>query len=201
LRTLLLATNNQGKVRELSVLLASEVWELTTLAQQGVEVEVNETGKTLEENATIKSKAYTRISNLITIADDSGLEVNALDGEPGPLSARYAGNGASDRGRIDYLLARLSGVPWEERKARFRCVIAIAFPDGEIELCQGECEGIITFEPKGKQGFGYDPIFYLTEFNKTMAELSLEEKNKVSHRGKAAGQALRFLTGQFTEGA
>jgi len=198
LQKLLLATNNQAKARELSALLASDVWELTTLAQQGIEIEISETGETLEANATIKARAYGELSNLTTIADDSGLEVEALGGEPGHLSARYAGEGASDREKIDYLLSRLSGVPWEKRRARFRCIIAVAFSGSKIELCPGECQGIITFDPQGEGGFGYDPVFYLPEFGKTMAEFDLRDKNKVSHRGMAARKARQLLVEHFT---
>jgi XTP/dITP diphosphohydrolase len=130
---------------------------------------------------------------MLALADDSGLEVDALGGEPGPLSARYAGERASDRDRIDYLLSRLKGVPWEKRTARFRCVIALAVPGGNVEICSGECPGIITFTPKGKYGFGYDPIFYLPELGKTMAELPLAIKNQISHRGQAAHKAHQLL--------
>jgi XTP/dITP diphosphohydrolase len=121
--------------------------------------------------------------------------VDALGGEPGTLSARYAGEGASDRDRISYLLTKLEGVPQEKRAARFRCVIAIATPRGEVEICSGECRGIITFAPKGNRGFGYDPVFYLPELGKTMAELSPQEKNKISHRGRAAEKARQLLKG------
>jgi XTP/dITP diphosphohydrolase len=109
------------------------------------------------------------------------------------MSARYAGEGALDRDRVNYLLARLKGIPWEKRSAHFRCVIALATPDGKVELCSGECRGFITFEPKGEHGFGYDPVFYLPELDKTMAELSLEEKNRVSHRGQAARKVYQAL--------
>ncbi|MCL0036040.1 XTP/dITP diphosphatase [Dehalococcoidia bacterium] len=190
---LLLATNNQGKIRELAFLISSKAWEHTTPAREGVEIEVRETGKTFEENATIKALAYAKASNLVAIADDSGIEVEALNGEPGVLSARYAGEKASDRERADHLLAELAGVPWEKRSARFRCVIAIATPEGEVELCSGECRGFIALESRGENGFGYDPIFYLPEFGRTMAELSFEEKNGVSHRGKAAREARLVL--------
>jgi XTP/dITP diphosphohydrolase len=132
-------------------------------------------------------------SQLLTLADDSGLEVDALGGEPGRLSARYAGEGASDRDRVDYLLSRLKGVPWPERTACFRCVIAVATPGGSVEICLGECRGFITLEPRGERGFGYDPIFYLPELDRTMAELPLEIKNRVSHRGQAARKARLIL--------
>ena len=132
-------------------------------------------------------------SKLLVLADDSGLEVDALGGEPGPLSARYAGEGASDKERIDYLLSRLEGIPWKRRTARFRCVITIATPEGEVETGTGECRGLITLKPRGKYGFGYDPVFYLPELEKTMAELPLEVKNQVSHRGQAARKVHQLL--------
>ena len=131
---------------------------------------------------------------MLTLADDSGLEVDALGGEPGPLSARYAGKDASDISRISYLLARLKDVPGEKRTARFRCVIALATPDGEVELCSGECRGLITLEPRGELGFGYDPIFYFPGLDKTMAELPPEVKNRVSHRGQAARKVYQRLS-------
>lgn len=183
---LLLATNNKGKVREYRRLLQSLPFDLVTLAEVGITADVEEVGETLEENAGLKATTLSTQSKLLALADDSGLEVDALGGEPGRLSARYAGEGASDRDRIDYLLAKLDGVPREKRTACFKCVIAIAKPDGKVGVCCGECRGIITSEPKGERGFGYDPIFYLPELGKTMAELSLEIKNEVSHRGQAA---------------
>jgi XTP/dITP diphosphohydrolase len=186
LRKLLLATNNKAKVREYRSLLKALPFELVTLREQGITRVVSEVGESLEENAELKALALAAESQLVALADDSGLEVDVLGGEPGPLSARYAGEGASDKERIDYLLARLGGAPWEKRSARFRCVIAIATPEGGVEFCSGECWGSITFEPRGEEGFGYDPIFYLPRLNKTMAELSLEVKNAVSHRGEAA---------------
>jgi XTP/dITP diphosphohydrolase len=194
---LLLATNNQAKVGEYKSLLKDLPLELVTLAEQGILTVVDEVGESLEENARLKAAVLARESGLPALADDSGLEVDALGGEPGRLSARYAGEGASDRERINYLLARLKDVPYEKRTARFRCVIAIATPEGEVELCSGECPGFISFEPKGEQGFGYDPIFYLPELDKTMAELPLEVKNRVSHRGKAAEKAREVLRRKY----
>ncbi len=190
---LLLATKNPAKVREYWQLLQEIPYEIVTLAEEGIDQVVDETEATLKENAALKAKAYASLSHLLTLADDSGLEVDALGGEPGALSARFAGEGASDKERIDYLLARLLGIPWEQRTARFKCMIAIASLDGEVALCQGECQGIIAFEPKGDNGFGYDPIFYLPELGKTMAELSMDEKNEVSHRGQAVKKARRIL--------
>ncbi len=190
---LLLATNNQAKVREYKSLLQNLPYELMTLADEGINTIVSEEGESLEENARLKATVLAAESQLLALADDSGLEVDALGGEPGRLSARYAGEGASDRERVDYLLARLEGVPWEKRSARFRCVIAIATPDSKVEFCSGECRGIITFEPRGEHGFGYDPVFYLPELEKTMAELPLELKNLVSHRGQAAREVYQVL--------
>lgn len=192
-RKLLLATNNQAKVREYKSLLRNLAYELVTLAEQGITTIVSEVGESLEENARLKATVFADESHLVALADDSGLEVDALGGEPGRLSARYAGEGASDRERVSYLLSRLQGVPWEKRSACFRCIIAIATPSGEVELCSGECRGFITFEPRGEYGFGYDPVFYLPELDKTMAELPLEIKNQVSHRGQAAREVAQVL--------
>ncbi len=190
---LLLATNNQAKVREYRSLLHNLAYELVTLAEQGITAIVSEVGESLEENARLKATVFASESHLVALADDSGLEVDALGGEPGRLSARFAGEGASDRERVNYLLSRLKGVPWEKRLACFRCVIAIATPSGEVEFCSGECRGFITFEPRGEYGFGYDPVFYLPELDKTMAELPLEIKNQVSHRGQAAREVAQVL--------
>ncbi len=190
---LLLATNNQAKVREYHSLLENIPLQLVTLAERGITTVVDEVGESLEENAKLKAMLLAAEGQLLALADDSGLEVDALGGEPGRLSARYAGENASDKDRVNYLLLRLKGVPWEKRSARFRCVIAIATPDGEVEFCSGECQGFITWEPRGEQGFGYDPVFYLPESDKTMAELPLEIKNRVSHRGQAARKVYQLL--------
>jgi len=190
---LLIATGNPGKVREYCSLLRGAPFPLTTLADEGIDIEVDETGHTIEENARMKAIAYAKGSEFLVITDDSGLEVDALKGAPGPLSARYAGENSSDDERIALVLSNLKDVPWEKRSASFRCVIAIASASGIIGLCEGECHGVITFEPSGDKGFGYDPIFYLPELGKTMAELDQGEKNQLSHRGKAAQKALQVL--------
>ena len=190
---LLLATNNQAKVGEYKSLLHSLPYELVTLAEQGITTVVSEVGETMEENARLKATLLADKSRLLALADDSGLAVDALGGEPGLLSARYAGENASDKDRVSYLLSRLKGVPWQKRSACFRCVIAIATPDGEVEFCSGECRGMITLDPRGEQGFGYDPIFYLPELDKTMAELPSEMKNQISHRGQAARKVYQML--------
>ena len=190
---LLLATNNKGKIREYQSLLRGIPYEIVTPAAQGITTQVAEVGGSFEENARLKATTLAKESGLLSLADDSGLEVDALGGEPGSLSHRYAGENATDADRINYLLSKLKDVPEKERTAHFRCVIAIAEPDGKVELYSGECHGIITMEPMGSRGFGYDPIFYLPELRKTMAELSLEEKNKVSHRARAAEKAREYL--------
>jgi XTP/dITP diphosphohydrolase len=190
---LLLATSNKAKVQEYKSLLSDLPYQLVTTADEKITLVVDETGESLEENARLKATALARESKLITLADDSGLEVDALGGEPGKLSARYAGENATDADRIAYLLRRLAGVPREKRTARFRCVIALATPEGKVEYCQGVCEGMITFEPAGKHGFGYDPVFYLPELGRTMAELPMNIKNRISHRGRAARQVPQAL--------
>jgi XTP/dITP diphosphohydrolase len=190
---LLLGTNNRAKVREYRSLLSDLPYRLVTLAEQGIDIDVAETGESLEENARLKATVIAGESSLLTLADDSGLEVDALGGEPGRLSARYAGEDATDADRVRYLLSRLGTVPRGKRAARFRCIIALATPKGRIELCCGECEGYIGFEPRGEHGFGYDPIFYLPELDKMMAELPLEQKNRISHRGRAARQVPQAL--------
>jgi XTP/dITP diphosphohydrolase len=190
---LLVATNNPGKVKEYEVLLRGLPLTLTYPAQEGIDIEVEETGSTFAENARLKAVAYARVSGLLTLADDSGLEVDALGGEPGTRSARFAGQGASDEDRYRLLLSKLEGVPWERRTARFRCVIAVATPRAEIRLAEGTCEGVIAFESRGEHGFGYDPVFYMVEHDQTMAELEPEVKNRISHRARAAEGALRIL--------
>ncbi len=188
-----MATRNQAKVREYRSLLQNVSFELVTPDEEGITTIVSETGESLEENARLKATVLAAKSHLLALADDSGLEVAALGGEPGRLSARYAGENASDGDRINYLLSRLKDIPWQKRSARFRCVIAVATPDGEVEFCSGECRGFVTFEPRGREGFGYDPIFYLPEIDKTMAELPLEIKNQISHRGQAARKVHQVL--------
>ncbi len=189
---LLIATNNRGKLREYRELLGELSCELTSLAEEGIELKVEETGRSYRENAILKATAYARVSGLLTVADDSGLEVDALGGEPGIFSARYGGLG-TDEERYRLLLKRLEGVPWPERTARFRCVIALAFPEGRVETFEGVCEGVIAFEPRGEHGFGYDPVFYLPELGRTMAELTPQEKNRISHRARAAARLRKFL--------
>lgn len=190
---LLLATNNEGKVAEFRYLLDGCGWQLVTPADVGVNLDVDETGQTYLENATIKALAFARTSGLTSLADDSGLEVDALDGRPGIFSARYAGADLTDGERVAALLEELAGVSEGARTARFRCVIAIATANGEVRSVEGTVEGRIAVEPRGENGFGYDPVFEPPERGLTVAELPASEKHAVSHRGVAAREARKLL--------
>ncbi len=197
---LLVATRNAGKAREYRDLLAGLPFEVTWLDAEGIELDVDETGATFEENAVLKATTYAGASGLWTWADDSGLEVDALGGAPGVYSARYAGPGADDADRYRKLLDALAGVPWVERTARFRCVVAVVSPAGELHTTAGACEGIIAFGPAGDGGFGYDPTFYLPDLGRTMAQLSPEEKHAISHRGRASRAMAETLRGMSSLG-
>jgi XTP/dITP diphosphohydrolase len=186
---ILVATLNMGKLKEIQALLADLPIELITPADLNLEMVVEETGNSYAENAGLKAVAFAKASGLISLADDSGLEVDALDGLPGLHSARFAPwSGASDADRRALLLEklRLKDRPWT---ARFRCVVALATPTGEVQFAEGICPGEIIPEERGESGFGYDPIFLIPELGKTMAELDMEEKNKLSHRGRAVRAA------------
>ncbi len=191
---LLIATHNAGKLAELRDLLSDAPYTLVSLSDVGIELDVDETGQTLEENAALKATTYAQLAGILTLADDSGLEVDALDGAPGVHSARYAGPDATDADRIAKLLHNIAPHP-QPWTARFRCVIAIAAPNGEVELHGGACEGVIVSHPRGDNGFGYDPAFYMPEQNRTMAELTDAEKNALSHRAIATRKAAHALTG------
>jgi XTP/dITP diphosphohydrolase len=198
-KRLLLATNNPGKAAEYRALLEGCGWELVTPRDLGLDLKVEEAGGDYAENATIKAEAFAKASGLVALADDSGLEVEALGGAPGPLSARFGGDDISDARRGALLLERLAGVPPERRSALFRCLIAVARPEGQVSLFEGQCEGRVAEEPRGESGFGYDPVFLLPERGLTIAELPPEEKNAVSHRGRAARQARALLEGLLRE--
>lgn len=196
---LLVATNNAGKLAEYRALLDGCGWELVTPAELGLRLDVEETGTDYATNARIKAEAFARAGGLLTLADDSGLEVDALEGRPGPLSARYAGASQTDEEGYRLLLSQMEGAPPEQRAARFRCVIAIASPAGDVRFTEGECPGVIATAPRGDNGFGYDPVFYLPEFGRTMAELTFEEKNRISHRAAAARKACDLLKEMLRE--
>jgi XTP/dITP diphosphohydrolase len=190
---LLLATFNPGKAREYLVLLEGIPYQITTPTEEGLREVVAESGDNYEQNARLKAVTYAKLGQITALADDSGLEVDALNGRPGVMSARFAGEAATDADRVSVILTKLRGVPWERRTACFKCVIAIATPDGQSNICYGECRGVIALEAKGENGFGYDPIFFLAELGKTMAELPSETKNKISHRARASQKAREVL--------
>jgi XTP/dITP diphosphohydrolase len=198
----LIATNNLGKVREYEELLQDLPGvEITFPAREGLDLEVEESGQTFEENARLKAEAFCAASGLPTLADDSGLEVDALDGAPGVRSARYAGPGASDVDRYRTLLAALAGVPPDRRSARFRCVVALALPEGQVHTAAGACEGEIGFAPRGEFGFGYDPVFIVDgQEGRTMAELEPAVKNHISHRARAVEAMLPDLPRLLSSG-
>jgi XTP/dITP diphosphohydrolase len=187
-KIIVLATRNKGKVREFRELLKDFPVEIKSLSDFGPIPEVEEDGKTFDDNAYKKALFTAKVLGLPAIADDSGLVVEALGGAPGVISARYAGENATDRDNIDKLLSEMDGK--ENRRAAFECVISIAVPSGPALTYEGRCEGEITREPRGISGFGYDPVFFYPEYNKTFAEISSEEKNSVSHRGKALGEVV-----------
>lgn len=178
-----LASQNQKKLKELGEILSKQGIEVMLQSQAGVEVDVEETGTTFEENAILKAEAVCKAAGMIAISDDSGLMVDALDGAPGVYSARYGGEGLDDTGRWKLLLEKMAGV--ERRACKFVCAICCAFPNGDRIVVRGECHGVLAHEPRGEGGFGYDPVFYLPELNQTMAELSPREKHQISHRGNA----------------
>ena len=185
MRKIIFATGNAGKMKEIREILKDLDAEVLSMKEAGVEADIVEDGKTFEENAVIKAKTVCELTGEIALADDSGLEIDYLNKEPGIYSARYMGEDTSYRIKNANLIERLEGVPYEKRTARFVCAIAAAFPDGTVKTVRGTMEGRIGYEEAGENGFGYDPIFYLPEYGCSSAELSMEEKNKISHRGKA----------------
>ncbi len=190
---IVLATKNKGKYFELKKLLEQHGYEAVPLeAFSGIEA-IAEDGETFRENAVKKAAYVCEKTGMMTLADDSGLEVDFLNGAPGVLSSRFAGEDGNDEANNQKLLSLLEGVPPEQRTARFRCVVAIAVPEGWVYTAEGSCEGIILDKPRGSGGFGYDPLFFLPEYGKTFAELDLEIKNKISHRARAMEGALDIL--------
>jgi XTP/dITP diphosphohydrolase len=187
-----LATGNEGKVREFSGLLRGLFGRVISLRDLDNPPEVVEDGETFSDNALKKARAIAEYSGKPTLADDSGLEVDALGGRPGVYSARYAGENATDRDNVDKLLTEMKGK--EDRKARFVCRLALVYPDGRETVVRGTCEGVISIEPRGQGGFGYDPVFYLPDYEKTMAEIDHGLKNKISHRARAAEKLIEQLS-------
>ena len=187
----ILVSRNAGKIKEFKILLRGLVEKICTLCELGSVSKIIEDGITYSENALKKARQMSILTNQVCLSDDSGLEVEALKGKPGILSSRFAGDGSSDEENIAKLLSQLVDKP--DRKARFVCSLALVFPDGREVIAEGKCEGIILHKPRGTGGFGYDPVFFLSDLNKTMAELSLDEKNQISHRARAVRELKSLL--------
>ena len=185
MKRIIFATGNEGKMREIRRIMEDLDVEILSLKEAGIQADIVEDGSSFEENAVIKAKTVCELTNEVVLADDSGLEIDYLNGEPGIYSARYMGEDTSYRIKNQNLIDRLAGVPQEKRTARFVCAVAAAYPDGTVKTARGTMEGIIGYEERGENGFGYDPIFFLPEYGCSSAELSMEEKNNISHRGKA----------------
>lgn len=200
LKQIIIATKNKGKAKDFEALFNPLGYEVKTLHDVAEEMDVEETGTTFEENALLKATALAEHLQTLVIADDSGLEIDALDGRPGIYSARYAGEEKSDEANIDKVLEELEGIKESERTARFVCAIAVASPNNEPITVRGTCEGIIGTERKGTNGFGYDPIFYVPSEQKMMAELSAEEKGAISHRGNAINKLSLVLKDSILKG-
>ncbi len=199
IKELVLATRNPDKARELAALLSDMGIRIRTLADFPEAPEVVEDGDTCRDNAIKKAVTIAKVTGLVAVADDTGLEVDALDGRPGVHAARYAGEGATYEDNCRKLLKELSGVPTEKRRARFITVAAIAKPSGEVQVAEGMLEGQITEVPIGEKGFGYDPVFLVPTLGKTLAELNAEEKNSISHRARAFRKAKDLLRGMTVE--
>lgn len=181
----IIATHNPGKVKEFKEILEPRGYDVKSLAEIGFTEEIEETGHTFEENAIMKAEAVAKAVNKMVIADDSGLSIDNLGGRPGVYSARYAGEQKDDQANIEKVLSELKGIEKEQRTARFRCALAVSIPGEETKTVEGHVEGYIAEEPRGEYGFGYDPIFIVKDKDKTMAELTSDEKNKISHRADA----------------
>ncbi|MDO4293032.1 MAG: RdgB/HAM1 family non-canonical purine NTP pyrophosphatase [Eubacteriales bacterium] len=213
MRTIIFATGNEGKMKEIREILDGSGWQVLSQREAGIDCEVEENGTSFEENALLKAEGIRNwclengipnfpelnLRELAVLADDSGLEVDALGGEPGIYSARYLGHDTSYREKNAHIMERLDGLPKQSRTARFVCVIAAAFFDGHSHLARGAVEGYIGWEERGENGFGYDPIFYLFENDRSTAELSPEEKNAVSHRGKALRRMRELLEEEYNK--
>lgn len=193
MRRLIFATGNEHKMIEIREILGELPVEILSMKEAGIEADIVENGNTFEENALIKAKEVCKLAGEMVLADDSGLEIDYLNGEPGIYSARYMGEDTSYHIKNQNLIDRLEGVPDEKRTARFVCAIAAAFPDGRSFVVRGTIEGMIGYEERGENGFGYDPIFYLPERGVSTAELPPEEKNSISHRGNALRKMKELL--------
>ncbi len=197
MRKIIFATTNKNKIREVNMMMEGFDVELIPMSDMGIDVEIEETGTTFEENAIIKAKAICDMTGEIALADDSGLEVDYLDGAPGVYSSRFLGEDTPYEIKNDYIIEKLKDAKGKERSARFACAMAMVFPDGDVETCYGTIEGLIGYEQKGTNGFGYDPIVYVPEYEMTTGEMTPQLKNSISHRGKALEQMKEVMKRRF----
>lgn len=193
MKKFIVATKNKGKIKEIEEILSGLPFEVISMEEAGITKDIEEHGSTFEENAHIKASEVFKLTGEIVMADDSGLEVDCLDGAPGIYSSRFAGENASDEDRNNKLLSMLEDVPFEKRRARFVCAIALILPDGKRFSIRESFEGYIGLKPEGTNGFGYDPLFYLPEYNMTAAQLQSQQKHEISHRGKALKKMVEIL--------
>ena len=197
MKKIIFATTNKNKIREVNMMMEGFDVELIPMSEMGIDVDIEETGTTFEENAIIKAKAICDLTGEIALADDSGLEVDYLDGAPGVYSSRFLGEDTPYEIKNDYIIEKLKNAKGDERSARFACAMAMVFPDGDVETCYGTIEGLIGYEQKGSNGFGYDPIVYVPEYEMTTGEMAPELKNSISHRGKALEQMKEVMKRRF----
>ena len=197
MKRIIFATTNKNKVREVNMMMEGFDVELVPMTEVGIDVDIEETGTTFEENAIIKAKAICELTGEIALADDSGLEVDYLDGAPGVYSSRFLGEDTPYEIKNDYIIEKLKDAKGNERSARFACAMAMVFPDGDVETCYGTIEGLIGYEQRGNNGFGYDPIVYVPEYEMTTGEMAPELKNSISHRGKALEQMKEVMKRRF----
>ncbi len=194
---IIFATTNKNKVREVAMMMEDFDVELVPMSEIGIDVDIEETGTTFEENAIIKAKAIAEMTGEIALADDSGLEVDYLDGAPGVYSSRFLGEDTPYEEKNDYIIDKLKDAKGDERSARFACAMALVFPNGDVETCFGTIEGLIGYEQRGTNGFGYDPIVYVPEYEMTTGEMNPHLKNSISHRGKALEQMKEVMKRRF----
>ena len=197
MKKIIFATTNKNKVREVNMMMEGFDVKLIPMSEMGIDVDIEETGTTFEENAIIKAKAICDLTGEIALADDSGLEVDYLDGAPGVYSSRFLGEDTPYEIKNDYIIDKLKDAKGDERSARFACAMAMVFPDGDVETCYGTIEGLIGYEQRGTNGFGYDPIVYVPEYEMTTGEMAPELKNSISHRGKAIEQMKEVMKRRF----
>ena len=197
MKKIIFATTNKNKIREVNMMVEDFDVELVPMSDLGIDIDIEETGTTFKDNAIIKAKTISEMTGEIALADDSGLEVDYLDGAPGVYSSRFLGEDTPYEEKNDYIIDKLKDAKGDERSARFVCAMALVFPDGEVETCYGTIEGLIGYEQRGTNGFGYDPIVYVPEYEMTTGEMDPRLKNSISHRGKALEQMKEIIKRRF----